>query len=275
MAPTSVTHPSKPVQAPDASVSLTSRWFIRAGCEVEVASAVTQLAGRVQAEEPDTLIYLAHMPCGDTVDLQSLPPSEPGLLLFFEMYRNPQAFVRHVHGPIFRQFVQQHGSLFVRTDRGGPYTTVEFLSRHAGFIRPTQVTAPPAARAVVSANNQHPALMFEVIANDQAKAQAFYASVFGWSYQTGTGDFAYVHFPKQVRALLGGIGQASSEPGFAAGHNFYLAVDDLEATISAATAAGGALYMPIAAVDGYRFAMIRDPEGNPIGLIEPFDKETP
>ena len=29
--------------------------------------------------------------------------------------------------------------------------------------------------------------------------------------------------------------------------------------------------MPIAGVDGYRFAMIQDPEGNPVGLIEPFD----
>ena len=35
-------------------------------------------------------------------------------------------------------------------------------------------------------------------------------------------------------------------------------------------AAGGTLYMPIASVDGYRFAMFQDPAGNPVGLIEPF-----
>jgi hypothetical protein len=28
--------------------------------------------------------------------------------------------------------------------------------------------------------------------------------------------------------------------------------------------------MEPASVDGYRFAMIEDPEGNPVGLIEPF-----
>lgn len=49
-----------------------------------------------------------------------------------------------------------------------------------------------------------------------------------------------------------------------------LRVDSLEATIAAAEAAGGSLYMPIAAVDGYRFAMIQDLDGNPVGLIEPF-----
>jgi predicted enzyme related to lactoylglutathione lyase len=184
------------------------------------------------------------------------------------MYRNPQAFLRHVNGPIFKHFVQQHGSLFVPSSQGSPYTTVEFLNRRAGFIRQPQAASVP---AVVSPTNQHPALMFEIIANDQAKAQAFYSTVFGWSYQSGTGDFAYVHFPKQARALLGGIGQASAQPGFEPGHNFYLAVEHLESTISAAIAAGGALYMPIAAVDGYRFAMVRDPEGNPIGLIEPFE----
>ncbi|WP_404823837.1 VOC family protein [Pseudomonas capsici] len=29
--------------------------------------------------------------------------------------------------------------------------------------------------------------------------------------------------------------------------------------------------MPPAAIDGYRFAMFKDPEGNPVGLIEPFN----
>lgn len=95
--------------------------------------------------------------------------------------------------------------------------------------------------------------------------------MFGWTYRIGTGGFAYIDFPTTVRPLLGGIGQAQAGvPGFEPGHNFYLLVDGLEDTIAAAQQNGGALSMPIAAVDGYRFAMIRDPEGNPVGLIEPF-----
>lgn len=119
--------------------------------------------------------------------------------------------------------------------------------------------------------NAHPSVMFEIIARDQAAMQRFYADVFGWRYDTGGSGFAYVHFPLRARPLLGGIGQADpATPGFEPGRNFYLLVDDLQAAIDRALAHGGAPYMPPAAADGYRFAMIRDPEGNPVGLIEPF-----
>lgn len=120
--------------------------------------------------------------------------------------------------------------------------------------------------------NRHPAVMFEIIARDQARAQNFYTRVFGWRFERGASGFAYVHFPRQVQPLLGGIGQADSTvPGFAPGCNFYLRVDCLEDTIAAAVAAGGTAFVAPAAVDGYRFAMIHDPENNAIGLIEPFD----
>lgn len=120
-------------------------------------------------------------------------------------------------------------------------------------------------------HNRHPSVMFEIIAKDQERAKTFYGAVFGWTYETGTGGFAYVHFPEEATPLLGGIGQARKDtPGFEPGHNFYLRVESLQATIDAALAAGGECLMPPAEVDGYHFAMIRDPEGNPIGLIEPF-----
>ncbi len=119
--------------------------------------------------------------------------------------------------------------------------------------------------------NRHPSVMFEIIARDQARAQDFYARVFGWHFERGASGFAYVHFPLQVQPLLGGIGQADSAvPGFAPGCNFYLRVDRLEDTIAAAVVAGGTAFVAPTAADGYRFAMIHDPEGNAIGLIEPF-----
>ncbi len=124
--------------------------------------------------------------------------------------------------------------------------------------------------------NQHPSVMFEIIARDQAAMQAFYTSVFGWNYQAGGSGFAYVKFPLQTRPLLGGIGQADPKiPGFEPGHNFYLLVDDLHATINRALAAGGSRLMDPASADGYTFAMVRDPEGNPIGLIKPFSENPP
>jgi len=119
--------------------------------------------------------------------------------------------------------------------------------------------------------NRHPGVMFEIIARDQQAMKAFYSKVFGWRYQTGMSGFAYVHFGERKLPLLGGIGQADPKtPGFEPGHNFYLLVDNLEATIEDAVKAGGESFVSPADADGYRFAMIRDPERNPIGLIQPF-----
>jgi uncharacterized protein len=256
------------------AVSLTSQWFIHPGCEAEVHAAVTRLAFDVRMQEPDTLTYLVHTPYLNPPDgdaLQSLPPTEPQLLLFFEVYRNPKAFLQHVNGPLFTRFVEEFGNRFV-SNSNGPYTTVQFLTRHAGFVRQSNGSGDMAGNGKPR-SNQHPAVMFEIIAEDQASSQKFYSDVFGWEYDSGSDGFAYVHFPVKTQALLGGIGQTNPRvPGFEPGHNFYLLVDKLETAIARATAAGGKQLMPPAAVDGYRFAMIKDPEGNPIGLIEPFER---
>lgn len=127
-------------------------------------------------------------------------------------------------------------------------------------------------QAFDQALNQHPSVMFEIMADDQSKAMDFYGTVFGWEFERGEAGFAYVHFPDGARPLLGGIGQAApGVPGLEPGHSFYLVVHSLESAIKAAVAAGGAPLMPPTEADGYHFAMIRDPEGNPIGLVEPFD----
>lgn len=258
------------------AVSLTSQWFIRPGCEAEVHAAVTRLAFDVRMQEPDTLTYLVHTPYLNSPDagahaLQSLPPAPPQLLLFFEVYRNPRAFLQHVNGPLFTRFVADYGGHFV-SGKSGPYTTVQFLSRHAGFVRESHGVAEAGGNGKAR-SNQHPAVMFEVIAKDQASTQKFYSDVFGWEYDSGKEGFSYVHFPLQTQPLLGGIGQTNPRvPGFEPGHSFYLLVDKLETAIARAMAAGGKQHMPPSSVDGYRFAMIKDPEGNAIGLIEPFER---
>lgn len=245
-------------------ISLTSQWFIQPGQEIEARQALIQLARDVQNNEPGTLTYLVNTPFGADARLQSLPPPDPLLVLFFETYASPDAFLAHVNGPLFTNFVAQYGHCFVSAN-GKPYTTVQFLDTLAGFSgRNLQETE--------ELGNRHPAVMFEIIAKDSATARAFYQQVFGWQYQTGTGGFSYIHFPAGTPPLLGGIGQADpSIPGFEPGHNFYLLVDTLEPVLETALAAGGSALMPPTAIDGYRFAMFKDPEGNPVGLIEPFN----
>ncbi len=121
--------------------------------------------------------------------------------------------------------------------------------------------------------NRHPAVMFEIMARDQAAMKRFYASVFGWEFQAGSEGFAYVHFGARGTPLLGGIGQ--SQPGVAGlepGHSFYFLVDDIDAVLDRVVDAGGERHMPPTSVDSYCFAMAKDPEGNLFGLVKPFER---
>jgi predicted enzyme related to lactoylglutathione lyase/quinol monooxygenase YgiN len=246
-------------------VSLISRWFVKPGCGKKALAALRRAAEEVEAREPHTLTYRVHVQYAG--DLQPLPPVDPLSILFFEVYRDAQAFDDHLNGPVFTTFVRDHGHLFVQAG-GKPYTTVDFLTLHAGFTR----LEDAAVEGNTGAGNRHPAVMFEIVARNQAKASAFYSKVFGWRYESGTGGFSYVHFPAGSPPLLGGIGQAQpGKPGFEPRNSFYLLVDSLETTLERAAKAGATPLMPPTAVDGYRFAMFTDPEGNPVGLIEPFD----
>ena len=122
-------------------VSLTSQWFIRPGFEGQVHDAVKKLAADIASQEQGTLTYLVHVTWTDTGVLQSLPPSIAPSLLFFETYRDADAFKAHVQGPLFGQFVKEYGHCFISSDpipddpgsSAGPYTTVQFLSQVAGF----------------------------------------------------------------------------------------------------------------------------------------------
>jgi quinol monooxygenase YgiN len=128
--------------ATQGSVSLTSQWFIRPGFEKQVQGAVKKLAADIALKEPGTLTYLVHMPWADAGILQSLPPSTAPSLLFFETYRDADAFKAHIRGTLFKQFVNQYGHRFIPSDpfpndpasKAEPYTTVQFLTRVAGFV---------------------------------------------------------------------------------------------------------------------------------------------
>ena len=54
-------------------------------------------------------------------------------------------------------------------------------------------------------------------------------------------------------------------------HSYVEGLDDLDEAITKAKKAGAKVQLPPTPVDGYHFAIIEDPEGNPIGLITPFE----
>jgi quinol monooxygenase YgiN len=121
--------------------TLVARWTINPGCETGARAALEQLASQVRDQEPDTLLYLVFVP---EMKEQSLPTASPLEVVFVEEYRNKQAFLAHLDGPVFKQFVAKHLKLFLSTTVTGhdgklvenPFVLVENLQRVAGFVRP-------------------------------------------------------------------------------------------------------------------------------------------
>jgi uncharacterized protein len=258
------------VDAPISEMAnLITRASIKPGYEDAAKRVLAKLVDDVRTHEPDTLTYVVHTPSSGNQRLQSLPHTHTRQAVIFGPCRNGEAFVRHTNGPSFARFLAEYGQLFASAE-DSPFSNFECLSIDDGFNRLT-TAEDKGGIPFPASQNRHPGVMFEIIANHQSTLKDFYSQVFDWYYQIGTGDFAYVHFDGHSPPLLGGIGQANpSVPGFEPGHNSYLLVDNLEATIRRAEKAGGKAYMAPAQVDGYHFAMIQDPEANPIGLIEPF-----
>ncbi len=119
--------------------------------------------------------------------------------------------------------------------------------------------------------NQHPAVMFEIMATDQAALNQFYKVVFGWQADPN-GGFDYIKFPVASRPLLGGIGKAKPGViGWEKGVTFYLEVPSIDQALEDRIKNnGGKMTVPRTPVDGYVFGMFEDPEKNLVGLIEPF-----
>ena len=122
--------------------------------------------------------------------------------------------------------------------------------------------------------NKNRLAMFEIMATDQDKLIDFYHHLFGWTVQRGSQGFAYIHFPPPPAGgypVMGGIGQAQpGVPGMERGTAFYIEVDSVQDTLDRAVGLGGTQVMPSSQVDGYTFGMFNDPEGNLIGIMEPF-----
>ena len=119
---------------------LIAKWTILAGTEQQAVAALQELAKQVEANEPDTLMYLVHTP--DMAQL-SFPTPSPLDVVFYECYTDHDAFIKHLTGPIFTQFVATFGSMFLSTTvtcpGGGsstnPFVLSEALTLQAGFVR--------------------------------------------------------------------------------------------------------------------------------------------
>jgi predicted enzyme related to lactoylglutathione lyase len=116
----------------------------------------------------------------------------------------------------------------------------------------------------------------ELMTRDVEKAKAFYAETIGWSFEGmpmpegGTYWMAKIE-GKPVAGLF-----TLQDPAFAGvpeSWMAYLAVDDVDARVKKATAAGATLMRPLFDVEGVgRIAILKEPGGAGIGWMTPVSR---
>ncbi|MEG8040065.1 VOC family protein [Sphingomonas sp. LR60] len=112
-------------------------------------------------------------------------------------------------------------------------------------------------------------IWYEYHAIDADRAQAFYERLFGWQIAP-SGDVEGMDY--RIVSTADGEGVAGlmrrPDPSGRAGWLFYIGVDDVDAAIAAAQAAGGALLMPAVDMEGVgRMALLADAEGQPFYVM--------
>ncbi len=114
----------------------------------------------------------------------------------------------------------------------------------------------------------NPVVHFEIQSSDPQKSREFFSEVFGWNITDapveGGMTYGIVDTQSDGVGIGGGIG-----PSMGGSHAaFYIAVDDIQASLDAAVAAGATVMMPITTVtEGITIAFFLEPTGAPVGLV--------
>ena len=110
-----------------------------------------------------------------------------------------------------------------------------------------------------------PVIHWEIGAKEGSKLQEFYRQMFDWAFDTSMPGFGMV--AAEEGGIGGGIMQA--RPDIPPYLTFYVAVDDLEASLARAEQLGGKRIVPPTPIPGVgAFAMFEDPEGHMLGLFK-------
>lgn len=108
---------------------------------------------------------------------------------------------------------------------------------------------------------------FEVAGRNGDALEHFYAELFDWKInrESPAGHtYGRIDLAKSGE-LTGGI---RHEPQGKAEVVFYVEVPDLPDAVGRAKELGGSVRIPPMDFDGMKFALLQDPAGNPVGLIE-------
>jgi quinol monooxygenase YgiN len=78
--------------------SLVVRFQLRGGSEEAFDALTAETVAAIRSEEPGTLAYVVHR-----------EPASPGIRVFYELYRNEDAFAAHEAAPHVKRFLAHRG----------------------------------------------------------------------------------------------------------------------------------------------------------------------
>jgi uncharacterized protein len=116
---------------------------------------------------------------------------------------------------------------------------------------------------------------FELATTDQVGAEAFYATLFGWTVQRfpmddGSGDYTLFQLSDRVVAAAYTLPTAQTAQGVPPNWGIYFNVEDADAIAARACATGGTvLAPPFEVMDMLRMAVCADPEQAAFMLFQP------
>lgn len=111
---------------------------------------------------------------------------------------------------------------------------------------------------------------FELATKDTAKAKAFYTQLLGWKVETADmGGTEYTSYMQDEQPVAG-MYAITPEMGDAPSHWLaYLALEDCDAAVAMTEKAGGKIMAPARDMPEVgRFAVIQDPQGAAVGIIQ-------
>jgi uncharacterized protein len=110
----------------------------------------------------------------------------------------------------------------------------------------------------------NPVVHFEIGAADQQALVRFYRELLGWGLRAVAEGYTLID-TRGGRGVNGGIGKSDTGEPWG---TFYVEVDDLQGYLDRAGALGGRTVVPIIEQAGMAFAMVADPDGLLVGLVQ-------
>jgi predicted enzyme related to lactoylglutathione lyase len=112
----------------------------------------------------------------------------------------------------------------------------------------------------------HPVVHAEIRSSDPDATRSFFGELFGWTYPSEGEYPGYTFVDTGVPdALYTAISPLQGDGDLV---TFFIGVDDMSASIDKATSLGGKVVQEPAEVPGVRFALIADPLGHVVGLVQ-------